>query len=70
MATHYRTTIADILQSYDNNKKSRDFYMDLAWEGLDKLTITAWGDLGHIEQQRIKDVFKNYINQNKNQSCN
>ncbi len=35
MATHYRETIANILQNFDNNQNSsRQFYNDLAWGGL------------------------------------
>lgn len=70
IASHYRQTIADILKEFDNNQHSDQFYMDLAWEGLDKSSITAWVDLGLTEQQRIRDVFNDYINENKNQSCN
>jgi len=40
MATHYRETLAKILQEYDtgiavpNNQQPSQLYMDLAWEGL------------------------------------
>ncbi len=34
MATHYRSTIADILRDFDTNQHSRQFYMDLAWGGV------------------------------------
>ncbi|MEE4001304.1 hypothetical protein V1T75_13250, partial [Tenacibaculum sp. FZY0031] len=69
MATHYRETIADILQSFDNNQHSHPFYMDLAWEGLKYSNISTWSNLSQEEKDRIGKVIDDYINANKNQNC-
>lgn len=70
MATHYRESIADVLQSFDNHQHSRQFYMDLSWEGLDKTSIIGWQNgVSNIEKIRIRKVISDYINANKNQKC-
>lgn len=69
MATHYRETIADILQSFDNNQHSHQFYMDLAWEGLKYSNISTWSNLSQEEKDRIGKVIDDYTNANKNQNC-
>lgn len=75
MATHYRESIADILQSFDNNQHSRQFYMDLSWEGLryDGSTgnnaIYTWTSKSQPEKDRINKVISDYIKSNKNQNC-
>ncbi|MGG8497630.1 hypothetical protein ACQY1Q_14570 [Tenacibaculum sp. TC6] len=73
MATHYRETIADILQEFDNNQNSRQLYLDIAWEGLiyerSSNAISIWVDLAQTEKDRIKNTIKNYIETNKNQNC-
>jgi len=70
MAQHYRNTIADILAQFDNNAHNRQFYLDLAWEGLDKTTIVAWQNaISQLERDRIHKTIKDYIDANKNQTC-
>ncbi|WP_299157724.1 hypothetical protein [uncultured Tenacibaculum sp.] len=69
MATHYRQTIADILSDFDNNQHSNQFYLDTAWEGLIKSNIYTWTSLSKEEQDRIKKVISDYINLNKNETC-
>ncbi|MCV6630419.1 MAG: hypothetical protein OIF50_11255, partial [Flavobacteriaceae bacterium] len=53
MATHYREAIADILQVFDNNQRTRQFYMDVAWEGLRYANIHTWSSKSQIEKDRI-----------------
>ncbi len=69
MANHYRENIADILQSFDNNQHSRQFYMDASWEGLIKSNISAWTSQTQLEKDRVKKVITDYIEANKNQNC-
>lgn len=69
MASHYRQTIADILKDFDNNQHQSQFYLDVAWEGLIKSNITSWTDLSLSEKDRIKKVLGDYINANKNETC-
>lgn len=49
MANHYRSTIADIIQQFDNNRLNRSTYEAVAWVGLGKLdtnlTTIAWDNL-------------------------
>ena len=86
MATHYRETLASILQVFDtgipvpidSNGKPiiSQFYMDLSWEGLryDGTTgnnaIYTWTSLPQPERERIDGVIKDYIEANKNENCN
>jgi hypothetical protein len=66
MANHYRTTIADIIQKFDNNRLSRSTYEAVSWVGLgvldsDKgLTTIAWDNL--TPEQKI--VINNLIRDN------
>ena len=70
MANHYRGNIADVLAQFDKNAHNRQFYLDLAWEGLDKTTIPAWQDaISQSERDKIRKTVKDYINANKNQTC-
>ncbi len=69
MAAHYRDVIADALESFDNNNNSRQFYEDIAWEGLIYRNDPTWNNLSIAERDRIKKVIETYINQNKNESC-
>lgn len=49
MANHYRGTIADIIQQFDNNRLPRSAYEAVAWLGLGKLDTNvatiAWDNL-------------------------
>ena len=72
MAGHYRDTMADILQRFDGFRNSRQFYLDIAWEGLmsnDDSNIVAWDMLSENQQEEIKRTILNYINDNKYQVC-
>jgi hypothetical protein len=75
MATHYRETLARMLQEYDigtvvpNNQQPQQLYMDLAWEGLRYPDISTWNDLPQTEKDRINSVISNYINDNQNETC-
>jgi hypothetical protein len=70
MAANYRNVIADALASFDNNANPRQFYDDLAWEGLIYQNDPTWGSLSSSEKTRIQNTINNYFNQNKNESCN
>ncbi len=63
MASHYRSTIADIIQQFDNSRLSRSTYEAVAWLGLGKLdknvTTVAWDKLSESE----KKVITNLINE-------
>ena len=67
MAAHYRGTIADVLQDFDNNQHTRQFYLDIAWEGLHK--TTSWGNLQETERKRIESIITNY-KKTGNKTCN
>jgi len=79
MATHYRETIAGMLQEFDtgvtvpNNQQPQQIYMDLSWEGLiyeqGDNAIYTWTSLSESEKIRIKKVIADYINNNKNENC-
>ncbi len=62
MATHYRETIAGALKEFDNSQHSWQFYMDLAWEGLDHSNVPAWTALSSDERSRIKKVISDFVN--------
>ncbi len=73
MAQHYRSTIADIAQQYDNNRFPRQIYEDLAWAGLREIdknvNSIAWNKLPTTEQERIKlNIINLFHNGTKN--CN
>ncbi|EIJ38658.1 hypothetical protein JoomaDRAFT_1646 [Galbibacter orientalis DSM 19592] len=63
MAQHYRNTIADIVQQFDNNRLSRQIYVDIAWAGLrileDRKESDAWSNLSPSEQNRVLLNLKN-----------
>ena len=75
MATHYRESLARILQEYDtgiavpNNQQPSQLYMDLAWEGLRYADIPTWNDLPQTEKDRVNDVISDYVNDNQNETC-
>ncbi|TWI02266.1 hypothetical protein IQ05_00508 [Flavobacterium tiangeerense] len=75
MANHYRTTIADIIQKFDNNRLPRSTYEAVSWVGLgvldkDKgLTTIAWDNLTSEEKTAInKLISENFYNGPSN--CN
>lgn len=73
MTTHYRTTIADIIQSFDNNRLSRSTYESIAWVGLGEIennqSTVAWQNLTSTEQQAITDMLNKYFF-NGTSNCN
>jgi len=70
MAQHYRQTIADVLKQFDNALHSDQFYLDLAWEGLNHSNINAWNNIiSQSERDRIDNTIKNFIKQNNNENC-
>ncbi|WP_046758700.1 hypothetical protein [Kordia jejudonensis] len=79
MATHYRETIARILQEFSTGNKVPDneqplqLYMDLSWEGLiyenGTNAIQSWMQLTQVERDRIESVISNYITNNINETC-
>lgn len=64
IASHYRGTIADVIQQFDNNRLPRSTYESVTWLGLGKLggalTTVAWDNLSPAEQTAIT----NLINEN------
>lgn len=73
MAQHYRSTIADIAQTFDNNTFPRQIYEDLAWAGLrvidENTNSIAWNNLTTEEQERIKSNLLNIFH-NGTKNCN
>ncbi len=78
MAAHYISTIAKGLKQYDNAQHSYQYYNDLAWNGLYKISngannppifTDAWNTLTQSEKTRIKNtIISEHTNGNKN--CN
>ncbi len=67
MANHYRSTIADMIQEFDNNRLPRSTYEDITWVGLGKLdtniTTTAWDNLSPEAKARINRlIIDNFYN--------
>lgn len=62
MATHYRNTIADVIQQFDNNRLPRSTYEALAWVGLGKLdkdiTTIVWDNLSPEEKEVIEALIR------------
>ena len=72
MAEHYRHTIANVLEEYDNYNRAYDFYLDLSWEGLMKnqdYTNIAWETLADSVKNRIEGEILIYIESNKYEAC-
>ena len=73
MAQHYRSTIADIIEQFDNSSKNRQIYEDIAWAGLrvleDDMNSVAWNNLSGEEQQRIIRNLTNFFH-NGTSNCN
>ena len=57
MAAHYIDVISDIISEFDNNNHNRQFYEDIAWEGLHK--TSSWDSLKSNERSRILRNIKN-----------
>ena len=73
MASHYRITIADMIEEFDNNRLPRSTYEALAWVGLGKIegnqTTTAWDNLTTGERHAIENLIEqNFFNGPSN--CN
>ena len=73
MANHYRSTITDMIQQFDNNRLPRSTYEDITWVGLGKLdtniTTIAWDNLSPEAKARINRLIsENFYNGPKN--CN
>lgn len=67
MASHYRKTIASILQEFDNYQSPLSFYEDFAWVGLHK--TSSWNNLSNFEKTRITNLIVQY-EANGNKNCN
>lgn len=65
MAEHYRATIADITQQFDNNRLPRSTYEALAWVGLGKLsdnqTTIAWNNLTPHQKAAITTLINQHF---------
>ena len=78
-ATHYRETLARMLQEYDtgiavpDNQQLAQLNMDLAWEGLiyenPPNAILIWTSLPQTERDRVKNVIADYISNHQNETC-
>jgi len=73
MANHYRSTIADVIQQFDNNRLPLSTYEAVAWVGLGKLdknlTTIAWDNLPPDVKASIDILIRdNFYNGPKN--CN
>ena len=66
MAAHYIDVISDIISEFDNNNHNRQFYEDIAWEGLHKTSI--WNSLSSDERSRILKNIKN-LKSSGNKTC-
>ncbi len=78
MAQHYTSTIADIVEEFDNNSLSRQVYEDIAWAGLRIInnpvtngteTSIAWDNLSPQEKSRVISNLSNYFH-NGTKNCN
>ncbi|KIA87205.1 hypothetical protein [Flavobacterium sp. AED] len=77
MAQHSREIIIQVLQQFDNNAHTLDFYNALSWIGLmgsggNPSTVTglpphptiAWQNIPEINRKQILDIYYNFINTN------
>jgi hypothetical protein len=65
MANHYRSTIADIIQQFDNKRLSRSTYEAVAWLGLGKLdtnvTTIAWDNLSPEQKASMTKLINEHF---------
>jgi len=75
MVDYYRSTIAKDLKQFDNNQHSNQYYNDLAWNGLYKISNSAnnppiltdvWNTLSESKKTRIKNTIKIVTNEKIN----
>ncbi len=73
IAEHYRSTIADIAEEFDNSNYSRETYEDISWVGLrvleDMSNSIAWDNLSDIEKNRVSNALENVF-KNGPSNCN
>lgn len=65
VATHYRTTIADMLEEFDNSAYDNSVYKAIAWMGLGEYesgeSTIAWKNLSEGEKKAIKDIWDEHF---------
>lgn len=65
MAAHYRNTIADMIEKFDNSRLSRTVYEKISWAGLGEIennkTTIAWDRLSLDEKKNISKLIQEHI---------
>ncbi|KOP36504.1 hypothetical protein DBB36_04000 [Flavobacterium sp. WLB] len=65
MANHYRSTIASIIQQFDNSRLPRSTYESIAWLGLGRLdtniTTIAWDNQSSEQKAMTTKLINEYI---------
>ncbi|GAA4106238.1 hypothetical protein GCM10022393_00580 [Aquimarina addita] len=59
MTQRYLGVIAEALKDYDNASRSDGFYIDIAWEGLQR--TTKFRELDSDEQSRLQNEWKKFM---------